>query len=92
MSTQAPGWADRYGGARPDPAAVCDGQCEGTGAVPVWMHPEGGPRPFEVHAPEETDPELIAAWKAAEADQPSVSGWHFVNCPRCLGTGRKLAQ
>ena len=72
--------SDRYtalGIPYPDPALVCDGHCEGTG----W---------FPIHR-EETDPELLALWQAAEEARPAADGWHFVQCPKCAGTGKHRA-
>lgn len=29
-------YSDRYGGDYPDPATMCDGECEGLGVYPEW--------------------------------------------------------
>lgn len=68
---------DRYdalGMARPDPATICRGQCEGTGVVPVSLP--------------ESDTALAELWHQAEANEPASDGWHFVVCPTCDGTGK----
>ena len=51
------------------PPNGCDGQCEGTGFVPI-------------HA-DETDPEWKAVWDESEKENPTDDGWHFVRCPKC---------
>jgi hypothetical protein len=69
---------DRYDALRiprPDPATMCEGQCEGTGAVPI--HGDDREEPWR------------GLWLTAEAAQPSSDGWHFVRCPDCGGTGRR---
>jgi len=79
---------DRYeaiGMPRPDPKTMCDGQCEGTGFVPVYM---AGEKPRAVHPEDETDPLLIALWQVAEDEKPAEDGWHFVKCPDCGGSGK----
>ncbi|BCK74020.1 hypothetical protein Srufu_079730 (plasmid) [Streptomyces libani subsp. rufus] len=74
---------DRYealGITPPSLLTVCRGQCEGTGAVPVFIHAS------------ETDPRLVALWNEAEAASPSGDGWHFVTCPDCQGTGKRTGR
>ena len=73
----------RYGGPDaplPDPETMCTGQCEGMGWVPV----------------NKDDPEepWRTLWLEAEAENPNPPGddWHFVKCPDCGGTGRKLDE
>jgi hypothetical protein len=84
---------DRYaalGVPWPDPATVCRGPCEGTGVVPVFLA-EGRAyleSPSAVVLEDEQDPQLVAAWEAAEAERPTDNGWHFVVCPDCGGRGR----
>lgn len=88
-------FTDRYdalGIPRPDPLTACQGPCEGTGLVPVFIDTpaaqrrrgEGGAKPDN-----ETDPRLVDLWRAAEAAKPSDDGWHFVGCPDCEGTGKR---
>lgn len=87
---------DRYealGIPYPDPETVCEGDCEGTGFVPVppppgrWMGRGSG-----LSLTTEPDPRLVALWEAAEQENPlppTDIGWHFVRCPDCDGTGRR---
>jgi hypothetical protein len=62
----------------PNPKTVCQGQCEGTGWVPVYIGCD---------YQGETDLQLIEAWHDAEDENPTDDGWHFVRCPACGGTG-----
>jgi hypothetical protein len=85
-------FTDRYevlGIKRPNLLTMCRGHCEATGVVPVYM-PEGDTRlsPLAVLEENERHPDLILAWRTAEAERPSYDGWHFVRCPDCKGTGR----
>ena len=69
---------DRYkalGIPYPDREAMCNGQCEGTGSVPIYRNDDEEP--------------WRTLWLIAEAKSPSEDGWHFVRCPDCNGTGRK---
>jgi len=69
---------DRYdalGIDHPDPKTVCDGQCEGTGIVPVGSG--------------EADPVFKKLWDEAEAKEHAEDGTHFVKCPDCGGTGKR---
>jgi len=71
------GFSDRYkalGIPYPDPITMCQGQCEGTGRVPVYK--------------DETDAQYRKLWLEAEAIHPSSDGWHFVTCPDCGGSGK----
>jgi len=86
---------DRYqalGISYPDPETVCQGQCEGTGCVPVYVS-RGDRRKGATHSrpDDETDKALRALWFAADEKDRSKDGWHFVECPDCGGTG-KLAK
>jgi hypothetical protein len=83
--------ADRYtalGVPRHPVKLVCKGPCEGTGVFPVYMA-EGDHRTYELAAlvADEDDPDVIALWRAAEAESPADDGWHFVTCSGCNGTG-----
>lgn len=72
---------DRYdalGIPRPDPKICCDGQCEGTGVVPISSDDEEEP--------------WRTLWLNAEAVKPTDDGWHFVKCPDCHGTGKKVEK
>ncbi len=72
-------FTDRYkalGIPYPDPATVCHGLCEGTGVVPIHR--------------DDTDPVFKKLWLEAEAKQHEDDGWHFVTCPACNGTGKRL--
>jgi hypothetical protein len=84
---------DRYkalGIPYPDPETVCQGQCEGTGWVAVYIS-SGDRRKGATHSrpDDETDEALRALWYAAEKKDRSKDkdGWHFVDCPDCGGTG-----
>ena len=93
-------FTDRYtalGIPYPDPETVCQGQCEGTGWVPVYIS-SGDRRKGATHSrpDDETDEALRALWYAAEKKDRSKDkkdrskdkdGWHFVDCPDCGGTG-----
>lgn len=73
-------FTDRYaalGIKCPDPATMCEGDCEGTGWVPVMA--------------DDPSPTYRALWMAAEAVHPNEPGyaWHFVKCPTCNGTGKR---
>lgn len=91
-------FTDRYDALGIDPPSlftVCRGQCEGVGAVPVFIDtPAAAARRREdgVKSADETDPELIALWRAAEAESPAEDGWHFVTCPQCKGTGKRQGR
>lgn len=66
----------RYGSSimnLPDVGAMCRGQCEGTGVIPVDRFCE--------------DPALSKLWDEAEAASRASDGYHFVTCPDCGGTG-----
>lgn len=80
-------YADRYPVPPPSPNTVCTGQCEGMGWIPVYLGEGDDDR--SVYGPDETDPELIAAWYAADVVSKTDDGWHFVKCPECGGTGVK---
>ena len=66
-------FTDRYGDNPPDVYTMCLGQCEGTGTVPV--HRDEGEEPYRT------------LWIAAEIEEPTNDGWHFIACPDCNGTG-----
>lgn len=72
-------FTDRYqalGIPYPDPKTVCKGQCEGTGFVPI--HKDDTEEPFHT------------LWLQAEEKNPTDDDYHFVKCPDCNGTGKKL--
>lgn len=72
-------FTDRYqalGIDYPDPETMCDDQCEGTGVVPC--------------AKDDHDPIYQKLWREAEERKTSDDGWHFVKCPGCNGTGKRL--
>ena len=106
-------FTDRYkamGIPYPDQKTCCDGQCEGTGWVPI-------------HYSEQTEP-FKTLWGKAHLERCLVApirkivrffkdikkaakfglkshwdfcfqpcdGWHFVKCPDCDGTGKKLTH
>ena len=70
---------DRYtalGIPHPEPDTVCQGHCEGTGFVPVKK--------------DHQDPVFRKLWEEAEALEPTDDGYHFVECPSCLGKGVQI--
>lgn len=69
---------------------ICEGQCEGTGWVPIYCSTEKMPdgRKGLVPRRAETDPRLVQLWIEAEEENPADDGWHFVKCPYCGGTGK----
>lgn len=68
---------DRYqalGIPYPDPKTICKGQCEGTGWVPI--------------AKDKKEEPWRTLWLEAEKKKPAdKTGFHFVRCPDCGGTG-----
>src|SRR5687768_5620065 len=70
-------FVSRYGtGPGPDPATMCDGQCEGMGRYPQRLD----------------DPNLTQyereQWRLEHAREPhECDGTHFIVCPDCGGTG-----
>lgn len=79
-------FTDRYqalGIPYPNPETMCQGQCEGTGYIPVYISKGNSSiEPIEI----ENNSELIRLWQEAEAKHPTDDGWHFVVCPDCNGT------
>ena len=72
---------DRYqalGIPYPDPETMCEGQCEGTGWVPVMA--------------DELDEPWRTLWLEAEKKAKIKGGTHFVQCPDCNGTGKKKGE
>lgn len=53
----------------------CDGECEGTGVVPIFA--------FDMEEP------YRALWLVAQGKAPTDDGWHLVPCADCAGTGQK---
>ena len=83
-------YTDRYeafGIKRPDPQIMCKGSCEGTGYFPIF-NPEcqnkGECYPADITP---LEPSILALWQAAEGENKSDDGWHFVKCPDCNGKG-----
>ena len=71
-------FTDRYGGGPgPDVATMCQGQCEGTGFVPV--------------ARDDLNDPWFRLWREAHeaAGEHECDGWHFVRCPDCNGTVKR---
>ena len=77
-------FTDRYDALNippPNPKTMCKGQCEGTGWVPLQ---ENGP-----------DEHFRLLWKRAHAaagDGHECGGWHFIKCPDCAGTGKRISK
>ena len=71
-------FTDRYkalGIPYPDPATMCQGQCAGTGVVPI--NGEDMSEPWRT------------LWLQAEKENPADDGYHFVKCPDCNGRGKR---
>ena len=78
---------DRYqalGIPYPDVETVCQGQCEGTGYVPIFGNNKG-----ILKIPADMEEPWRSLWLTAEVKKPSKDGWHFVVCPDCMGTGKR---
>ena len=76
---------------QPDIKAMCQGQCEGTGMVPVFRN-EGKINVEGARVPDaENDAEgpWRDLWDEAEAKSPSGDGWQFVKCPSCRGIRKR---
>lgn len=87
-------FVDRYdalGIKKPDPQRMCKGNCEGTGYVPVNNPEFKFPEDDKTHCypTDKTplEPAILALWQAAEVENPTDDGWHFIECPDCNGTG-----
>ena len=100
-------FTDRYqamGIPYPDPATMCDGECEGTGFVPHQDNPEEGGI-FQglweqEHARAHTLRGRLHAMRVCNFLPlhrrlailwERCDGWHFVRCPDCNGTGKRSA-
>jgi hypothetical protein len=63
--------------------------CENTGEVPVFSSKNIEVPPDACCVADETDPELMRLWEAAEQGRHAEDGWHMITpCPGC---GRKAA-
>lgn len=85
-----PEYEDRYtalGITPPPPETVCQGECEGTGWVPIFSNESGTRDRTSLMPTTETDPRMVALWREAEQVNHTADGWHFVKCPDCHGTG-----
>ena len=74
-------FTDRYqalGIPYPKPGEMCDGQCEGTGWVPVHRDD-----------PNDAEGPWHDLWEGAEIVKPTDDDYHFVKCPTCGGTGKE---
>ena len=74
-------FTDRYkslGIPYPDVETMCKGQCEGTGFVPIKK--DDMEEPFRT------------LWLESEKKNPTDDGWHFVKCPGCNGTGKRMGK
>ena len=86
MSVKFTNRYDALGIKPPEPGTCCEGECEGTGVVPIYM---GGKRKGSVYSEDETEERFKKLWLEAEAKNKTDDGWHFVKCPDCRGTGRR---
>jgi hypothetical protein len=90
-------FTDRYeamGKPLPNPANVCLGYCEGTGIIPVYMRcgdKRTNPKILRVRGRSERNELLRKLWWKKELEHRSEDGWHMVPCPKCVGTGRRVA-
>lgn len=70
-------FTDRYGGNYPDPATMCQGQCDGMGCYPQY----------------EDDPEITDYEKGEiariKAESGVQDGAYFIVCGECGGTGKR---
>lgn len=68
----------------PNPATMCQGQCEGLG---VYPHRTG----VEDETPYERETWLTAhnAPDAHKDDNGECDGYHFIKCPDCGGSGKR---
>ena len=87
-------YTDRYealGIKKPDPQKICKGNCEGTGYYPAFNPEFKFPEDDKTHCypTDKTplEPAILALWQAAEVENPTDDGWHFIECPDCNGTG-----
>lgn len=87
-------FTDRYealGIKKPDPEKMCKGHCEGTGYYPAFNPEFKFPEDDRTHCypTDKTplEPVILALWQAAEAENPTDDGWHFIECPDCNGRG-----
>ncbi|CAK0743134.1 hypothetical protein CCP1ISM_160014 [Azospirillaceae bacterium] len=87
-------FTDRYdalGIKRPDPSRVCKGHCEGTGFFPSFnpefKFPDDGKSHLSLTDKTPLEPAILALWQAAEVENPTDDGWHFIECPDCKGSG-----
>lgn len=75
-------FVDRYSACGiPEPCrwTICRGQCEGMGVVPIHR--------------DNPSPAWRALWLLADEEDPSDGpddGYHFVKCPNCNGTGKRV--
>lgn len=73
-------FTDRYkatGTPYPDPATMCNGQCEGMGCYPLYL--DGSESDYEREQ-----------WNLKEATNPTPDGYHFIQCGECGGTGKRV--
>ena len=90
--------SDRYsamGIDYPKPETVCLGACEGCGFFPVYMEKgdtEAKHKKNMAVCTTESNPKFIELWEEAEKRGPGLDGWHFVKCPECAGTGKRVKE
>lgn len=65
---------DALGIKEPNPETMCNGDCEGTGFVPIHK--------------DDLDEKYKELWSDAEKISKSDDGWHFIKCPDCKGSGK----
>ena len=86
-------FTDRYdalGIPPPDLKTMCEGQCEGTGFMPIYNAVgDNRKKKKSCHVDSEKNPILLKLWQEAENAEPADDGWHFVKCSDCDGGGKK---
>lgn len=79
---------DRYkatGTPYPDVETMCEGQCEGMG-----VYPQRGDDPTATETERELWSEAHNKSTAHEFDNGECDGYHFIKCPDCNGSGKRL--
>ena len=96
-------FTDRYdalGIPYPDTETMCQGQCEGTGWIPVHYSENEEPwRSLWIEAENKKRKQIkmgrlralyLIVFKRIKAITNLDDGYHFVKCPDCNGTGKRV--